>query len=144
MLGPGDLAAEGRATVAFVKRARLPDPELLVDGEPVRCRLSYQWAGALQLTLSSVCPDLGVELHSNYMGHPDAEASTIATVRLRPGMRAEVTSELRVAGDLPVREARRRCLLDHLADLRDLVAEASEGEVSIEFADEAAELVDVG
>ena len=135
------LAAEGRATVAGVKRARLPDPELLVDGEPVRCRLSYQWAGAL--TLSSVCPDLGVELHSNYLGHPDAEASTIATVRLRSGVRPEVTSELRDAATLPVREARRRCLLDHLAELRDLVAEASEGEVSIEFADEAAELVDV-
>ena len=64
--------------MAFVKRARLPDPELLVDGEPVRCRLSYQWAGALQLTLCSVCPDLGVELHSSYLGHPDAEVSTIA------------------------------------------------------------------
>ena len=137
------LAAGGRATVAVVKRARLPDPELLVDGEPVRCRLSYQWAGALQLTLCSVCPELGVELHSSYLGHPDAEVSTIATVRLRPGVRPEVTSELRDAADLPVREARRRCLLDHLAELRDLVAEASESEVSIEFADEAAELVDV-
>jgi len=115
--GAHALAAEGRATVAVVKRARLPDPELLVDGGPVRCRLSYQWAGALQLTLCSVCPDLGVELH--------------------------LTSDLRDAATLPVREARRRCLLDHLADLRDLVAEASEGEVSIEFADEAAELVDV-
>ena len=76
-------------------------------------------------------------------GHPDAEVSTIATVRLRPGVRPEVTSELRDAATLPVREARRRCLLDHLAELRDLVAEASESEVSIEFADEAAELVDV-
>ena len=137
------LAAERPATVAVVKRARLPDPELLVDGEPVRCRLSYQWAGALQLTLCSVCPDLGVELHSSYLGHPDAEVSTIAAVRLRPGVRPEVTSELRDAATLPVREARRRCLLDHLAELRDLVAEASESEVSIEFADEAAELVDV-
>ena len=141
--GPQALAAEGRATVAVVKRARLPDPELLVDGEPVRCRLSYQWAGALQLTLCSVCPDLGVELHSSYMGHPDAEVSIIGTIRLRPGVRPEVTSDLRDAATLPVREARRRCLLDHLAELRDLVAEASEGEVSIEFADEAAELVDV-
>ncbi len=63
----------------------------------------------------------------SYLGQPDAEVSKIATVRLPPGMQPGVISELRDATTLPVREARRRCPLDDLAELRDLVAEAHRG-----------------
>ncbi len=138
------LAPDDGATVLGVKRTALPNPQLLVDGEALRCSASYQWAGAYQLTLSAVVAELGVELHSSYLGHPDAGVSTVATLRLRPGAAPEIKSELRDADALPVREARRRCLLDHLHELRDLVADATGGDVSVDFADEAAELVDVG
>jgi hypothetical protein len=42
-----------------------------------------------------------------------------------------------------VREARRLCLYDHLAALRELIAEHTNEPVSIEIADQALERVDI-
>ncbi len=57
----------------------------------------------------------------------------MATLALRPGAAPQITSELHDAETGPVREARRLCLLDHLHELRDLLADTSGAEeVSID------------
>ena len=53
-----------------------------------------------------------------------------------------MTSE-RPGAELPVREARRLCLYDHLAALRQLIADATGQPVAVDVADQALEQVDV-
>jgi hypothetical protein len=87
-------------------------------------------------------PELALELPSSYLGHPDGETA-IAHLPLQPGQPPTVTSEQRPGLALPVRDARRLCLYDHLEALRALVAEHTQASVGIEIADQALQLVDV-
>ena len=125
-----------------VERLSLPDPSLTVDGQAVECRSWLGYAGAYQLTLWTVVSELALELHSSYLGHPDGETA-IAHLALQPGQPPAVTSEQRPGVALPVRDARRLCLYDHLEALRHLVAEHAQASVGIEIADQALQLVDV-
>jgi hypothetical protein len=94
------------------------------------------------LTIWTVVPELALELHSSYLGHPDGDTA-IAHLQLQPGGSPAIASEQRPGTDLPVREARRLCLYDHLVVLRQLVADHTAGSVSVEVADQALELVDL-
>jgi hypothetical protein len=124
-----------------VERISLPAPSLTVDGRPLACTTSLAYAGAYQLTLSSVVPELAVELHSSYLGHPDGETAA-SHLRLRPGEAPSTVAELEPRGSLPVREGRRLCLYDHLAVLRELVADEAGARVSVDVAERALALVD--
>ncbi len=44
-----------------------------VAGRREACQTILVFAGAYLLTLSTVLPDRGVELHSSFLGHPAAE-----------------------------------------------------------------------
>ena len=87
-------------------------------------------------------PELAAELHSSYLGHPDGNTA-VAHLQLRPGAPPLTIASERAGAHLPVREARRLCLYDHLAALRELVAEATGEQASVEVADQALDLVDV-
>jgi len=100
------------------------------------------YAGAYQLTLWTIVPELALELHSSYVGHPGGKTA-IAHLQLQPGEQPTVISEQRPGGELPVREGRRLCLYNHLVGLRQLVADPTDASVSVEGAEQALELVDI-
>jgi hypothetical protein len=128
--------------VRRVEHLRLPDLNLAVEGRGLECKSWLAYAGAYQLTLWTIVPELALELHSSYLGHPDGDTA-IAHLQLQPVESPAIASEQRPGIDLPVREARRSCLYDHLVVLRQLVADHTAGSVSVEVADQALELVDL-
>jgi hypothetical protein len=87
-------------------------------------------------------PELAAELHSNYLGHPDGRTA-VAHLQLRPGEPPTTMTSERPGAELPAREARRLCLYDHLAELRQLIADATRQPVAVDVADQTLELVDV-
>jgi hypothetical protein len=125
-----------------VEHVRLPDPRLAVDGRPLACTSRLAYAGAYQLTIWTIVPQLAAELHSSYLGHPDGRTA-VAHLQLRPGQPPATVGSERPGAELPVREARRLCLYDHLAVLRELIADATGRPVAVDVADQALALVDV-
>jgi hypothetical protein len=87
-------------------------------------------------------PELAAELHSSYLGHPDGHTA-VAHLRLRPDEPPLTANSERPGVELPVREARRLCLYDHLAELRQLVTDATGLPAGVEVPDAALDLVDV-
>lgn len=126
-----------------MERIRLPDLTVTLDGARVPAYTEFAYAGAHQLTLSTALPALGVELHSSYLGHPDADESVASHLQLAPDQHPRTWVETHPSGELPVSEARRACLYDHLVELQQLLASSCEGEVTVDLADEALQLVDV-
>ena len=126
-----------------VKRTRLPELAVKVAGARVPAHTLLGCAGAHQLTLSTALPALGVELHSSYLGHPDAPESVASHLQLGPNLTPRTWVETRSGSGLPVSEARRRCLYDHALELQQLLGCASGGHVTVELVDDALELVDV-
>ncbi len=125
-------------------RARLADPELRIDGRRVAVACYLAYAGAYQLTLISVITDLALELHSSYLGHPDAAQTVAAHLELKPAAAPETSTELHFAGELAVADDRQRCLYDHLALLAELVRRHTAAEVTVDVADAAMFLIGNG
>jgi hypothetical protein len=125
-----------------VDHVRLPDPHLAVAGRRVACSTRLAYGGAYQLTIWTIVPELAAELHSSFLGHPDG-TTAIAHLQLRRGQPPVTLAGERGGAELPVREGRRLCLYDHLAVLRELVADATGLAATVEVADQALELVDV-
>ena len=122
---------------------RLSNPRVRVDGARVPAYTELSYAGAHQLTLSTALPARGIELVSSYLGHPDAGESIASHLQLGPDLSPQSWVETHAARELPVSAERRRCLLDHALVLQELLGSATSGEVTVELADEALELVDV-
>jgi hypothetical protein len=125
-----------------VESVPLPAPRLAVDGRPIGCQTRLAYAGAYQLTIRTVLPELALELHSSYLGHPDGQTA-VSHLQLRPGQAPHTVTDQRPGATLPVREARRLCLYDHLAALRELVAEQAGQPATVEVADQTLDRVDV-
>jgi hypothetical protein len=125
-----------------VEHLRLPDPRLVVDGRGLACTTRLAYAGAYQLTIWTIVPELAVELHSSYLGHPDGQTA-VAHLELRPGEPPATMASESPGAELPVREARRLCLFDHIAELRGLVADATGKDTTVDIADQALDLVDI-
>jgi hypothetical protein len=121
---------------------RLPDPRLAVGGRRLACTTRLAYGSAYQLTIWTIVPELAAELHSSYLGHPGGDTA-IAHLQLRPRRAARDLAAERCGAELPVREGRRLCLYDHLAVLRELVADATGLSATVEVADQTLELVDV-
>jgi hypothetical protein len=120
----------------------VPQPRLAVDGRPAVCTSRLAYGGAYQLTIWTIVPMLALELHSCYLGHPGGDTA-VSHLQLRPGAAPLTVTDQRPGASLPVREARHLCLYDHLAALRELVAEHTSERVSVEIPDRAFERVDV-
>ncbi len=126
--------------MAGVERIRLPELSVRLDGARVPAYTGLTYAGAHQLTLSTALPALAIELDFSYLGHPDAGESIASHLQLGPGLSPRTWVETHESASLPVSVARRRCLYDHVLELQELLG----GEVTVELADDALELVDVG
>lgn len=107
-----------------MEHLRLPDARLAVSGRRLPCTTELAYFGAYQLTIWTVVPELAVELHSSYLGHPDGE-SAVAHLQLQAGEGPTTVTEVRPGSTLPVREHRRLCLYNHLAALRQLVTDGA-------------------
>ena len=116
-------------------RTRLAGIIVTIDGrrEPSET-LAVGLAGDI-LVLSTTIAARGITIHSIYTGHEDLD--TIAVhLELVPGAPArEVARHAR--DDLPVTHARDRCLLDHLASVRDVIERASGRSAAVEVRDDA-------
>ena len=82
-----------------------------------------RYAGAVVVVLFGCVPELGLELHSTYVGHPGVE-TRVTHLTLGGGgpQRAATEAVARPDGELPVVFARRRCLFHHLQRLQDELA----------------------
>ena len=125
-----------------VKRIRLPELSVRVDGARVPAYSELVYAGAYQLTLSTALPAIGAELHSSCLGHPDAAEALASHLSLAPDSDPFTWSTAHRGSELPVADARRRCLYDHALELQQLLAENGAGEVTVELPDEALALLD--
>ena len=127
-----------------LQRIRLPEPTVRVDGGRVPAYTELACDGVYRLTLSTALPALGVELHSSYLGYPGAHAVLAANLGLAPDAGPLSWSTAHRGAELPVGEARRSCLYDHVLELLELLSEEGTARgVTVELADEALELVDV-
>ena len=86
------------------------------------------------LCLSTVLPDFGIDFHSTYTGPSDAD--TRITELLLAGRVAHSIARACAHEELPVVSGRRRCLLDHLARLRERLEQRSGLDTRIELEDE--------
>ena len=116
---PGPLSAGAGSVWGGMDERRRLGVELVVDGRRVASETRYGEVGAYVLVLCTCVSDLGVELHSVYVGHPGT--STHVTHLALSGPPSQAASETAVypEGDLPVVFARRRYLFDHLQRLQD-------------------------
>jgi hypothetical protein len=114
---------------------------VVVAGAPAACETLLAYAGAYQLTLSSTLAALGVELHSAYLGHPDAAMSRVAHLLLEPDRPPRTWAREPPGDELPVQVGRRRCLLDHLAALQATLADRW-GDARVQVSDEALAQID--
>ena len=127
-----------------VERIRLPNLAVHLDGARVPAHTELAYAGAYQLTLSTTLPALGVELHSSYLGHPRADEALASHLALAPDSDPLTWSATHRGTELPVSEARRRCLYDHALELQEFLTDDERARaVAVELADEALELLDV-
>lgn len=126
-----------------VEPIRLPALTVRLDGARVPAYTELAYAGAYQLTLSTALPALGVELHSSYLGHPDADEALATHLGLAPESEPLTWSATHRGAELPVADARRRCLYDHALELQELLTgDESARAVTVELPDGALELVD--
>lgn len=98
-----------------------------------RCETEIVSAGGYVVAVTTVVPDQHVTLASSYLA-PLAGATAASHMRLGAG---EVTFDQRVVELTGVTHAR-GCLLDHAAELRELVGELLDrGDVRVEVLDRA-------
>lgn len=120
-----------------MERARLCQPEIRADGCTLRATTDLAYTGAYQLTLITVLPDLAIELHSSYLGHPDAGETHATHLELAPDRPPETRFAPHGGGDMPVADERQRCLYDHLAQLQRLLESRTAHQVAISVPDAA-------
>lgn len=111
--------------------------ELTVGGRVADVSTTVE-PGVYTVAISSVAPQLGLELLSVYVGHPFTQA---AATHLELGRgKARLVVEERGIDELPMTHARERLLLDHAARLRDLVDELA-GEAAVDVGERALKLM---
>lgn len=118
-----------------------PAPSIRIGGSAVESVTLVGGIGPYVLTLSTVVPSLAVELHSTYVGHRDVDTQVVHLLLL-PGADSQSHNESRSHDALPVVHARRLCLYDHLAKVREVLAEFVEDAVKIDVLDKALELLE--
>jgi hypothetical protein len=70
------------------------DLELTLDGKQVQSETTCTWAGAYVLTVHTAIPrpDLALELHSTFVGHPGVQTHAAHLILGPPGRAPELTS----------------------------------------------------
>ena len=122
MVAAGLPSAGGGSVVDGMDERRRLGVALVVDGRRVASETRYGAVGAYVLVLCTCVPNLGVELHSVYVGHPGTATQVTHLALCGPPSQAASETAVRREADLPVVFARRRCLFDHLQRLQDELA----------------------
>jgi hypothetical protein len=125
-----------------VERIALPAAEVRIGFEHEDAETLLGYAGAFQLTLSTTVPDRGVQLHSSYLGHPDAEQTSASHLLVVPGRRPRQWCAQHDPATMPVAHGRRHCLLDHFAILAEQLRELTELHVEVDVSSDAFEQID--
>jgi hypothetical protein len=91
-----------------------------LDERTIDARLQIAELGGYHVAVSTVllCPELPIELHSSYLGHPRV-ATSATHLAIAPG-HADIDVVSHDHAQLPVTHARERCVLDHLQALVEL------------------------
>jgi hypothetical protein len=113
--------------------------EIAIDGEEVRSETLMSDVGAYVVVLGTTLADLGVDVHSVYVGHPKVRTQATQML-LRPDLQEATTVEHDHEA-IPVTHARRRCLFDHLQQLQALLEETG-ADAQIKTEDEAITVVE--
>src|SRR5690348_15920257 len=92
-------------------------PRVEIDGKPVETSTRIAAAGGYVLTLSTVLPRRGIELHSTYTGHPLAERTLVSELFLCKSREPLLHTREANPRELPVLHERGNCLYDHLLHL---------------------------
>jgi len=100
------------------------------DGRRERCSTTLSTTGGYVVAVTSVLSDRSVALASSYLADLTAAQTAVSHLRLVPNQRAHVSH--RVLGALPSSATRAWRLLDHASELRELLAELSGVEVTID------------
>ena len=109
--------------------------DLRVDGRPAPSATTMRTESPHVIVLTTALTELGLTVLSTYVGADDVETTVVdVTLGRRPSAGREVRSVGRDA--LPVTHARERCLLDHLARVREAVEEATGSSATLDVADE--------
>lgn len=120
-----------------MERRALDPPLLRIDLRQTRCATLLSYAGIYQLTLDSTVAELGIELHSTYLGQ--RLAGFVATIHLAV-VRGQPPRVFCAPSDGPGDRAgdrRRDCLIHHLDQLSVLVADRTGGAVRIDITEAA-------
>jgi hypothetical protein len=112
-------------------------PRVEIDGKAVETCTRIAAAGGYVLTLSTVLPRRGIELHSTYTGHPLAERTLVSELFLCKPRPPVVYTREADPRELPVLHERGNCLYDHLLRLHDLLTSLELGDVTIHDLDGA-------
>jgi hypothetical protein len=112
-------------------------PRVELDGKPVEASTRVVAAGGYVLTLSTVLPSRGLELHSTYTGHPLAERTLVSELFLCKSRDPLIETRDADPRDLPVLSERHSCLYDHLLRLHELLSDLPLGHVTIAELDTA-------
>jgi hypothetical protein len=108
------------------------------NGRRERCSTTLSTAGGYVVAVTSVLSDRSVALASSYLADLTAGQTAVSHLRLVPGRPSDV--DQRVLGRLASCAHTRGCLLDHASELRDLLAELTGAEVTIDVDDAALQL----
>lgn len=117
-------------------RTVVPDVTICVDGEAVESETTVSSAGPNVAVLSTALPTLPLTVTTTYVGADDVDTAAVdLALAARPAAFATARQVSRDA--IPVTQARERCLLDHLAQVRE-TAECDRGcRVTVDAADAA-------
>jgi len=101
------------------------DLDLTIGGAPACSETTYTWAGAHVLTLHTVIPrpDLALELHSTFVGHPRLRTHVVH-LRLGPvGHEPSLTSADLDDAQLEPTYAPRACAYEHAQRLIEVLSD---------------------
>ena len=101
------------------------DLDLTIGGAPAWSETTYTWAGAHVLTLHTVLPrpDLALELHSTFVGHPRLRTHVVH-LRLGPaGHEPSLTSADLDDAQLEPTYAPRACAYEHAQRLIEVLSD---------------------
>jgi hypothetical protein len=101
------------------ERARI-DVKLSLDGVRVRSETTYVWASPYVLSVHTVLPqpDLAIELHSTFTGHPGTPTAVTHLTLGPPGHASLLTHDEQPSEDLLVGDG---CVYEHAMQLVELL-----------------------
>ncbi len=116
-------------------RRELDGVQVSADGWRERCATTIEPAGGYVVVVTSVVQSRAITLVSCYLGDLHRAETGVSHLCLAAGERTRIAQ--RTLGEIAGQTHARACLLDHVAQLRELLDELIDKEVSIELGEQA-------